>query len=349
MAIQTYQSMAWRIGKLKGEILKCAKHVETLTMFGQTKQMPKNQSETIVFREYIPTGGERNKRITATNALTYAEDRELNEGVTPTAKKLSVFDVTATLKEYGTLYSFTDKTIDLGEDNITDEMKSQVGEEMGAVREMVTYGVLRGATNVTHAGGGNRATVDKSISINLLRRVTRSLKQNHAKLITKALSPALEYATKPVERAYVVICSTDMESNIRNLPNFKEVVEYSQMKPISELEIGSVENFRFLLSPELMPYPNAGAPVGATGLYSSSGVNIDVYPVIVLGEDAYGTVALRGENSLDVTFIPVTQKDNSDPLGQRGYIGAKTWFTSLVLNQGWMALLECGADELADA
>jgi len=348
MAVQNYSSMDFRIGKLKGAILAKAIPTEVLGITGQNEKMPKNNSDTVVFRRYIPTGGTDNKLITQANFATFASDRQLQEGVTPNAKTLTKIDVQATLQQYGTLFSFTDKTIDLGEDNITDEMKSQVGEEIGAVREMIRYGALRGATNVYYAGGSSRATVAKALTLNLLRRVTRNLKANHAKMPQKMLAPALEYGTKAVEASYLVFASTDMESVIRNLAGFKNVVDYGQRKPISPFEIGSVESFRFILSPELQPYINAGAAIGATGLNSTGGSLIDVYPMIVVGEDAWGQVALRGSESLDVTFIPAGQKDKTDPLGQRGYIGASTWMTALVLNQGWMALIECGTDALPD-
>ena len=110
-----------------------------------------------------------------------------------------------------------------------------------------------------------------------------------------------------------------------------------------EQEIGSVEGFRFILSPELAANINTGAAVGSTGLFSTGGSNIDLYPVIVVGEDAWGQVALRGTDSLDVTYIQPGQKDKNDPLGQRGYIGASTFMTATVLNNGWGAVAWVGA------
>jgi hypothetical protein len=38
--------------------------------------------------------------------------------------------------------------------------------------------------------------------------------------------------------------------------------------------------------------------------------------------------------------------DKNDPLGQRGYIGAKTWFDAVVLNNGWMVSGEAGVSAL---
>jgi N4-gp56 family major capsid protein len=170
---------------------------------------------------------------------------------------------------------------------------------------------------------------------------------NHGKRITKVISSSGNYGTQAVEAGFLVFCSTDMESAIRDIAGFTNVVDYGSKQPINENEIGSIERFRFILSPELAGYINAGALVGSTGLFSTGGTNLDVYPVIVAAEDAWGQVALRGVNAIDPTFLPAGTKDKNDPLGQRGYIGAKAYHASVILNQGWMAVIECGAPSLA--
>jgi N4-gp56 family major capsid protein len=86
--------------------------------------------------------------------------------------------------------------------------------------------------------------------------------------------------------------------------------------------------------------------VGSTGLLAT-GPNVDVYPVIVAAEDAWAQVALRGQNAMDVSYIAPGQKDKNDPLGQRGYIGAKFWFTTKITNPGWMAVAWVGTPSLA--
>jgi N4-gp56 family major capsid protein len=69
--------------------------------------------------------------------------------------------------------------------------------------------------------------------------------------------------------------------------------------------------------------------------------------MIVAAENAWGQVALKGKKSIDVTWIPPGTKDTNDPLGQKGYIGAKTYFACTMLNQGWAAVVECGTPDLA--
>lgn len=346
MAIQQYATITPRIGKLKGEILAHAIPMEVLGITGQQKKMPKNNSDTVVFRRYLPYGGVDNRWINTSNVDTFATSHQVAEGVTPTADTLTAVDVTATLQQYAVLYAVTDRVVDLYEDDISSEMKRQTGERLGLVREMVRYGALKAATNKFYAGGTSRSTVNKTITLPLLRKVARTLQANHAKQVTGILAPSPNIGTAPIEAAYLVFCHSDLEPAIRDLPGYVGVHEYGSRKPIHPQELGSVERFRFIISPELAPYANAGAAVGTTGLESTSGSNIDVYPIIVVGEDAWGQVALRGMESLDVTYIPPGSKDKNDPLGQRGYIGAKTYFTALVLNQGWMAVIEAGAPAL---
>lgn len=342
MAQFTFSSPLGRINKIKGEILAHAVPVEVLGMTGQQKPFQKNKGDTVLFRRYLPYGATTASPNTW-NIPAGALAHLTTEGVTPTPDSLVPQDITVTVQQYSVLYQVTDKTVDMYEDDIPAEMKRQTGERMAMVREMVRYGVIRGATNKFYGGTGTtRATTNGPITLSLLRRITRSLRINHGKFITSILGPGPNYGTRSVEAAFIVYASTDSESDFRNMAGFKETAIYANRKTVSDYELGSVENFRIVLSPELVSYPNAGAAVGSTGMYSTSGSNIDVYPVIVVAEDAWGQIPLRGADSIDPTWIPPGQKDKNDPLGQRGYVGAKTYFACVVLNQGWMAVAEVG-------
>lgn len=345
--MQQMSTAAQRIGVLKGEILAHADPKEVLGITGMQKRMPKNVGQSVKFRRWLPFGGTDNRWITGANVGTFADSHLAAEGVTPTSDTLTPVDVTATLSQYVCLYAITDVVVDLYEDDVASEMKKQTGQRIGLVREMVRYGALKGMTNAYYAGGSSRGTVAASLTVNLIRKVTRNLKQNHAEMVTTILDSSPKFGTSSVEAGYVVFCHTDMEAAIRDLDGFIHIADYGNRQTIHPQEIGTVESFRFILSPELAPYINSGAAVGSLGLYSTGGANIDVYPVIVTGEDAWGQVALRGDSSLDVSYIKPGTKDTADPLGQRGYIGAKTYHTTVMLNQGWAAVVECGTPDLA--
>jgi N4-gp56 family major capsid protein len=348
MATQAYATQAARIGKLKGEILAHAVPVEVLGITGTQKKMPKNSSDTIVFRRWLPYGGATTNSSTINRWSVTASAHVLAEGVTPNADTLTPQDITAVLQQYGALYQFTNKTADLYEDDVPEEMKKQTGQRLGLVREIVRYGALKAGTNVYYGGTGTtRLTTNGKISLKLIRKVTKNILANHAKQITSVLAPSPNFATTSVEASFLVFVHSDAEPDIRDLPGFKNVADYGQRKPIHEMELGSCERFRFIVSPELAAYADAGAAIGTTGCYSTTGTSLDVYPFIVVGEDAWGQVALRGVDAIDPIWLPAGQKDKNDPAGQRGFVGGTFWHVSTILNQGWMGVVEAGVSDLA--
>jgi len=346
MSIQNFGTEAARIGKLKGEILKHAIPREVLGITGDQHKMGKNQSDTVIYRRWLPFGGATTNATTINQWVVDPNAHLTSEGVTPEADTIAPQDITVKLRQYSCLYQYSDKTADLYEDNIPAAMKKQTGERMGLVRELIRYGALKGGTNKFYAGGTTRLTVDETIGIPLLRAITRSISGNRGNMITQILAPSRNYNTAPVEAGYLVFCHTDVENDIRELPGFKETSEYGQRKVMHPLELGSTDRYRFIISPELGPIIDSGASVTGTGLVSTGSSLVDVYPVVVVAEDAWGDVALRGMESFDTTHIPHTAKDKSDPMGQRGYIGAKFWSASFIQNDGWMAVLECGVTAL---
>jgi N4-gp56 family major capsid protein len=162
--------------------------------------------------------------------------------------------------------------------------------------------------------------------------------------VRSMLGGSPNYDTHPIEGAYIAVAHTDLEADIRGLAGFVPVAEYGQRGDILPEEIGSVEDVRYCLSPDLEPFDDAGGAKGS--MVSNAGTLADVYPILYFGRDAYGTVAIRGAGAVEPTIIPVGQKTKDDPLGQRGYVGWKTWFSAVRLNEAWMARLEVAVTAL---
>jgi len=343
MGIQTYNNPQGRINKMAGEIIAHAMNTEVLAIACDDKKMPKNKSETIIFRSWVPYGG----TVAQPNIFNVSAAAHIvTEGVTPNADTIVPRDVTFVLNQYACLYALTDKENDIYEDDIPEAMKEQVGERMGLVREKALYGGMKAATNKFYSGGTSRTTVAGKITERFMQQMVRSLDKNHAKKLRPALGGSSDYGSAQVEASYIAFCHTDCTQDIRALPGFKETAIYGQRSVISEEELGSWQNVRFIVSADLDPYADAGAAIAGLGLASTTGTSADVYPVILVAKQAYGQVTLRGMNAIDPTYIPTSEKSAADPLGQRGYIGAKFWHTSGVLNPGWMAVGEAAVSDL---
>ncbi len=348
MAMQTFALTPGRINKFKGQILKHAVPTEVLSKGGRQVPMPKNNSDTYVARRWLPYGATstnpnqffQNGTGDRGNAITQAHLTQ--EGVTPNPESIVPQDITVVVQQYSCLYGFTDKTYDLYEDDIPKAMIEQVGERVTLVNEMVVYGALKGCTNQFYAGTGtNRSTVNGAITLGLVRKITKSLQANHGKFVTNVLAASAKYETSAVPAGYLVYCHTDLEPDIRDLPGFVPAEKYASGTPMDN-ELGKVERFRFITSPDLPSFQDAGAAVGSLGLYSTSGSNIDVYPFIVTAADAWSQIAVRGLDSLDPTYMPPGAKSKSDPFGQRGYAGTIWWKAVMIENNGWMAVGNAG-------
>lgn len=352
MAMQGYTLSTQRLGKFKGEILKHAIPQETLAKGGRQVSFPKNNSDTYVARRWIPYGATSAApntffaNGTGDRAATLVQGHLTQEGITPAPDSIAPMDVTVVMQQYSCLYGYTDKTADLYEDDIPAAMKEQIGERVALVNEMINYGVVKSSTNQWYGGTGTtRATVNGKLTLNLIRKIVQSLQAQHGKMVTKVLGASGNFNTDAVSAGFIVYCHTDLEPDIRDLPGFVPVEKYATGTPMAN-EVGKVERFRFVTSPEFISYQDGGAAIGSTGCYSTTGTSIDVYPVIVAAADAWSQVAVRGKDSLDVTFQPTGQKSKADPFGQRGYAGAIWYKAAMVENNGWLAVANVGRTAL---
>lgn len=312
------------------DFLRNVEPVLVLSRFGQSRPVPKNKAETVKFRRTIPFA---------------PVSVPLVEGVTPNAHTITFEDVQVSLKQWGDVVIITDKVHDLAEDPVLKEAMEESGKQAAATVEQITYGVIKAGTSVYYANGALRSAVNTALTLNKQRAVTRYLERSKGKKFTKILGGSVNYATMPIEAAYVAVCHTDLSHDIRSLNGFVPVAKYAQRQPISEYELGSVDDVRYITSPDLAPWSDAGGAAGSS-VVTTSGTSADVYPILFLAQDAYGLCPLKGSESVHPTVLNPGTPSKSDPLGQRGYVGWKAWFNAVRLNETWMSRLEVAATKL---
>lgn len=340
--------------KAEREMLKHAEPIKVLSSFGMQKEMPKNSTDTLVFRRAVPVDAATSGAASGAPQVT-ATDYLLQEGVTPAARTITYQDVTATLQEYGILMKLSSKAESMYEDDIPGDMVKLVGEHMATLEEMIAYNVVRGGTNVVYSAGSARTDVNAVISLGKLRQCARNIESAHGQKVTKKLASGPNYGTAGIPAGYLVFVHTDLEADCRNLPGFRDVVAYGSGGPVHEREFGAVENFRFISSPSFRPWLSAGTSPTTTPIGSvlSAGVantgasdNIDVYPVLVVADDAWGQLALKGHGAVKPIYLPAKSVNHANPLGRFGYVGATFVKTAVRLNEQWMVRLEVAASAL---
>lgn len=353
MAIQNYGTIASRnLIRAEMKMLKHAEPIQVLGSFGAQKEQPLNKTDTIVFRRLKPfsasvesnpaDGYSETPDITAANFVT-------SEGTTPTPNTISYTDVTVSLEQYSVLFKFSSKAALMYEDDIPGDMAKLTGETLAEVAELVAYGAVKAGTSVIYCNGSARSSVNTTISLAKLRSAARAMESNRGKKITECIKPGPNFGTSSVESAYVVFMHTDMSSDVRDLPGFTKRVDYgSAIKPVHAREIGACEEFRFVTSPLFTAFADAGGSVTGSGMISTTGTSCDIYPMIVMAEEAWGHVSLKGHGKTGIspTVIPASQKNHANPSGMFGYVGADFWYACVRLNENWLCRLECAATDL---
>jgi N4-gp56 family major capsid protein len=306
------------------ELLKRGLPYLVLEKYGQAKALPEASTKVIKFRRY--------------NALANTPTT-LTEGVTPAGKALTVTDVTATLSQYGDRVTITDVILDTHEDPTLNESVALLGEQAAQMIEKMRFGVLKAGTNVLYANGAARNAVNTAISITLQRRAVRALKRQNARFITSVIRSTPSFGTENVAPGFVALIHPDCEADVRGLTGFVPAEKYGTMTPW-ENELGKVEDVRYVSSTIFEPFADAGGAKGT--MLSTTGTSADVYPVLFLGRDAYGIVALKGMFALTPMVVNPKPSD-SDPLAQRGHVAWKAMQTCVILNDSWMVRGEVAA------
>ncbi len=327
----TYDSLSQRTQTYAdANMLAHAQPILVLQKFGLSKPVPKNKADNVTFRRPIPF-----------DALA----APLAEGVTPQGQQMRYEDVPCQLQQWGAVTWISDKVADTAEDPVLSDATMLIGEQMAETHEHVLWGVLRGGTNVFRANGAARGDINTPVSLNKMHAIVRALHAQRARYINNMLTGSAMFGTKPIEGGFVAFGHTDLEHDIRKLPGFTPTAEYGSRSVLCAEELGSTEKVRWILSPLLDPFLGEGSGT-LNGMKSVGGSNVDVYPIVFVAKESYGTVPLKGRGEPIIKVKQPDDVDKSDPLGQRGFVSAKSWFAAARLNELWMARLEVGVTNL---
>ena len=306
------------------ELLKRAIPFMVLEKFGQAKTLPANSSKVIKFRRY---------RALPNTPVA------LSEGVTPGNQVLSATDITATLSQYGDRITVSDVIEDTHEDQVLQEAINILGEQAAQMIEKMRFGILAAGLNVLYANGASRSAVNTALTLQTQRRAVRTLKRQNARPITSVVKSSPNYGTDAVAPGFVALVHPDLGPDVRSLQGFVPSERYGSMSPW-ENELGKCEEVRYVESTIFAPFADAGGVAGS--MITTSGANADVYPILMLGRDAYGLVALKGVFAITPMVVNAKPSD-SDPLAQRSHVSWKAYQTAVILNDAFMVRVEVAA------
>lgn len=293
--------------------------------------LPANKSDTLVWK--------RMKELDVdTNTLV--------EGVTPAAENFQQETVTDRVEQFGKVIRVSDRMYNFHSDVGFKEIGAELGKAMATQKELINWQTLRGGTQVIYTGSATtRGTVEDVVQLEQVRKATNVLRNNHGKYMTSVIRAGTGQATEPVQAGYVAVTHSDMDADIRDLDKFIDSHRYGSGGVMNEYEIGACEGIRFCLTPHLEPFWGEGSST-TTGVRTRDGAAVDVYPVVVMAQDFWGTTEFKSRNSFQIKVTPPgSQITETDPLGQRGFAAYVFWYCATRLNERWGVRIESAASE----
>jgi len=320
MTQATYSNPAQATNVLhKKELLKHAGPITCLGKYAKKFTLPQNESETLSIDRLVPFG---------------FDTTEATEGVVPEAVGMDYENVQMTIKEYEHLVRVSSKKWRLSEQNAVKDAATLQAEFIMNVDELLCWNEITTGTVVFYdtAAHTARTQVDSAISLGRLRKMTRALDDAKARTVKKVNKGGTNEGSVPTEAAYIGLTHTNMKSDVRNLPGFIPASEING--PTPPHAFGQVEDVIFVMTQQLFPVIGGGAT--SDGSKINNGTKNDVYPLVIIGQDAYGTCVLSGFDSVKPNIMTGPVK-GADPTGKFVDIGVLWYHVDKILNETWMA------------
>ncbi|NRA77137.1 MAG: N4-gp56 family major capsid protein [Pseudoalteromonas sp.] len=217
---------------------------------------------------------------------------------------------------------------------------------------VIRFGGEAAATN--QLTGANGATVSV-VSYEDLMRLSIDLDNNRTPKSTSIISGSRMIDTKTVNGARYLFIGSELiptmkkMTDLHNNPAFISVEKYASAGNIARGEIGTVDQFRIIVVPEMMHWQGAGAAEGTNDGYRATGGNYDVFPMLVVGDKSFTTIGFQTDGDT-VKFKIFNKKpglataDRNDPYGEMGFMSIKWYYGSMILRPERIALVKVVAE-----
>ena len=129
-------------------------------------------------------------------------------------------------------------------------------------------------------------------------------------------------------------------------PAFQSIEKYADAGNTVTGEVGAIDQFRFVVVPEMMKWAGAGAT--GTGKAYETGGKVDVFPILVVGDQSFTTIGFQTDGR--TVKFKITHKapgeataDRNDPYGEMGFTSIKWYYGFMALRPERIGLIKTAA------
>lgn len=347
------------------------------TPLASTTDMPMHYGKRIVRYIYVPLLDDRNindQGIDATGVVTengnlYGSSKDIGK-ITDKMPALSESGgrvnrvgftrktLEGTFQNYGYFTEYTEDSVNFDTD---EQLMTHVNREMLKGANEITEALLQidlinNAGVTKYAGVATQASEVGKTSLvtyqDLVNLVT-DLDNNRTPKDTKINTGSVKVDTKTINAARLLYIGSEVKNTLRkmtdffNNPAFIGVQHYADgTKPLKG-EIGTIDEFRIIVVPEMFKWAGAGqAATAADGVHLTAG-KVDVFPMLVIGSESFTTIGFQSD-AKSVKFKIIHKKPGEnvgpqDPYGKLGFMSIQWWYGFMVIRPERIALIKTAA------
>ena len=247
--------------------------------------------------------------------------------------------ITGSIVKQGFFTEYTQESLDFDSDSelmshITEEMVQGATELTEAALQVDLVNTATSSGTVKYPGAvTTKATVAATVDYEDFMQLSIALDNAKCPKQTKIISGSRMTDTKTVNGGRVMYIGPDLIPLVRKMTDisgsgvgsgFTSVEKYADAANILNGEIGTVDQFRIVVVPEMLYSAKGGA------------ASVDIYPMLVVGDGSFTTIGFQTDGKT-VKFTTTHKKpgkeiaDLNDPYGEKGFYSIKWYY-------GFMAL-----------
>lgn len=338
-----------------------ARKEQYFTQLADVTAMPKHMGKTIKKYHYLPLLDDANINdqgidadgVEISNGNLYGSSKDVGSipGKMPVLSEtggrvnrvgFKRKEIEGSIAKFGFFDEYTQESLDFDSD---DQLLEHVNREMinGAneiTEDLLQIDLLTAAGVVKYAGAAlEDSEVDDTsiVTYGDLMRLAIDLDNNRTPKHTKVITGTRLIDTKTIPGARVLYVGSELLPTIRAMvdlhgnPAFIPVQQYAAGGTTLNGEVGTVDQFRIVVVPEMMKWAGAGADATGDAEHFSTAGNFDVFPMLVVGDGSFSTIGFQTDGK--TVKFKITHKkpgsetaDRNDPYGETGFMSIKWYY-----------------------
>lgn len=355
-----------------------ARKEQYFSQLADVTSMPKNMGKKIVRYHYIPLLDNANVNdqgldaagAVIANGNLYGSSKDIGtiSGKLPSLSEnggrvnrvgFKRKTLEGTFEKFGFFDEYTQESVDFDSD---DMLMQHVNREMinGAseiTEDALQIDLLNAAGVIKFAGNATLNTnvgADDVVTYGDLMRLSIDLDNNRTPKHTKIITGTRMIDTRTIPGARVMYIGSELiptlkaMKDLHNNPAFISVEKYAAGTEVLNGEIGAIDNFRFVVVPEMMKWAGVGADATANTTHYKTGTKFDVFPMLCVGSESFTTIGFQTDGK-SVKFKITHKKpgeetaDRNDPYGETGFMSIKWYYGFMTLRSERIGIIKTAA------